>query len=106
MSLWTIAWKYLCGRLLASALTAISVALGVSLILATFLLTRGIRAGFIAGTTDYILIVGGKSSPTQLVLGTIFRLDVATPNIPYTAGLSISLPLRNESGRCHMTPVF
>src|SRR5256885_16278628 len=84
MSLWTIAWKYLCGRLLASVLTAVSVALGVSLILATFLLTRGIRAGFIAGTTDYSLIVGAKSSPTQLVLGTIFRLDVATPNIPYT----------------------
>ena len=84
MSLWIIAWKYLCGRLLASVLTAVSVALGVSLILATFLLTRGIRAGFIAGTTDYSLIVGAKSSPTQLVLGTIFRLDVATPNIPYT----------------------
>ena len=44
MSLWTIAWKYLCGRLLTSALTAVSVALGISLILATFLLTRGIRA--------------------------------------------------------------
>ena len=84
MSLWTIAWKYLCGRLLASVLTAIAVALGVSLILATFLLARGIRAGFIAGTTDYSLIIGAKSSPTQLVLGTIFRLDVATPNIPYT----------------------
>ena len=36
------------------------------------------------GTTDYSLIVGAKSSPTQLVLGTIFRMDVATPNIPYT----------------------
>jgi len=84
MSLWTIAWKYLCGRWLASALTVVSVALGVSLILATFLLTRGIREGFIAGTTDYSLLVGAKSSPTQLVLGTIFRMDVATPNIPYT----------------------
>ena len=84
MSLWTIAWKYLCGRWLASALTVVSVALGVSLILATFLLTRGIREGFIAGTTDYNLLVGAKSSPTQLVLGSIFRMDVATPNIPYT----------------------
>jgi hypothetical protein len=28
MSLWRIAWKYLCGRLLASGLTAVSVALG------------------------------------------------------------------------------
>jgi putative ABC transport system permease protein len=84
MSLWRIAWKYLCGRLLANSLTALSVALGVSLILATVLLTRGIREGFMTGTTDYTLIVGAKSSPTQLVLGSIFRLDVATPNMLYS----------------------
>lgn len=84
MSLSAIAWKYLCGRWLASALTALSVALGVSLILATFLLTRGIRESFMAGATDYNLIIGAKGSPTQLVLGTIFRIDVATPNIPST----------------------
>src|SRR5262249_33991723 len=57
---------------------------GVSLILATFLLTRGIRDSFIVGATDYSLLVGAKSNPTQLVLGTIFRMDVATPNMPYT----------------------
>src|SRR2546428_8063727 len=84
MSLSTIAWKYLCGRWLASALTALSVALGVSLVLATFLLTRGIRESFLVGATDYSLLVGAKSNPTQLVLGTVFRMDVATPNMPYT----------------------
>jgi putative ABC transport system permease protein len=84
MSLATIAWKYLWGRWLASALTALSVALGISLILATVLLTSGIRDSFILGATDYSLLVGAKSNPTQLVLGTIFRMDVATPNIPYT----------------------
>src|SRR3989441_9205946 len=84
MSLYSIAWKYVWGRWLASTLTALSVALGVSLLLATFLLTRGIRESFIVGATDYSLLVGAKSNPTQLVLGTIFRLDVATPNIPYT----------------------
>src|SRR5215471_17632758 len=84
MSLSRIAWKYIWGRRLASALTALSVALGVSLILATFLLTRGIRESFIVGATDYSLLVGAKSNPTQLVLGTIFRMDVATPNMPYT----------------------
>src|SRR5262245_46529966 len=83
MSRWSVAWKYLCGGVLASPLAAVSVALGGSLVLATFLLTRSIRAGFIAGATDYSLVVGAKSSPIQLVLGTIFRLDVATPNIPY-----------------------
>src|SRR5712691_2672143 len=84
MSLYSIAWKYVWGRCLASTLTALSVALGVSLLLATFLLTRGIRESFIVGATDYSLLVGAKSNPTQLVLGTIFRMDVATPNIPYT----------------------
>lgn len=84
MRLATMAWKYLCARRLASALTVCSVALGVSLVLATFLLTRGIRDGFVAGTTDYNLIVGAKGSATQLVLNTIFRIDTAPPNIPST----------------------
>jgi putative ABC transport system permease protein len=76
--------RYLRGRLLASALTIVSVALGVSLVISTFLLTRGVKAGFIEGTTDYSLIVGAKGSPTQLVLNVIFRMDVATPNISST----------------------
>jgi hypothetical protein len=83
MTIGTIAWKYLCGRWLASALTVFSVALGVSLVLATLLLTGGIREGFIAGTTDYNLIVGAKGSATQLVLNTIFHMDTPTPNILY-----------------------
>jgi putative ABC transport system permease protein len=84
MTVFTVAMKYLQGRFVASALTAFSVALGVSLVIASFLLTRGIKAGFIEGTTDYSLVVGAKGSPTQLVLNVVFRLDVATPNILYT----------------------
>jgi putative ABC transport system permease protein len=83
MTVLTVAVKYLKGRLMASGLTVVSVALGVSLVIATFLLTRGIKDGFIKGTTDYSLIVGAKGSPTQLVLNVLFRMDVATPNIPY-----------------------
>jgi len=81
MTVFTVAVKYLQGRFVASALTAFSVALGVSLIIASFLLTRGIKEGFIEGTTDYSLIVGAKGSPTQLVLNVVFRMDVPTPNI-------------------------
>src|SRR5262249_3862889 len=65
-------------------LTAVSVALGVSLVVASVLLARGIKDGFVAGATDYNLLVGAKGSPTQLVLGVIFRMDLATPNIEYT----------------------
>src|SRR6059036_3925879 len=83
MTVFTVAVKYLQGRFVASALTAFSVALGVSLIIASFLLTRGIKQGFIEGTTDYSLLVGAKGSPTQLVLNVVFRMDVPTPNISY-----------------------
>jgi putative ABC transport system permease protein len=84
MTILTLAFKYLRGRLVASTLTAVSIALGVSLVVASVLLARGIKESFIAGATDYNLVVGAKGSPTQLVLGVVFRMDLATPNIPYT----------------------
>jgi putative ABC transport system permease protein len=84
MTILTVALKYLRGRLVASALTAVSIALGVSLVVASVLLARGIKEGFIAGATDYNLVVGAKGSPTQLVLSVVFRMDLATPNIEYT----------------------
>src|SRR5947207_3139920 len=84
MTILTVALKYLRSRLVASTLTAVSIALGVSLVIAGVLLARGIKEGFIAGATDYNLVVGAKGSPTQLVLSVVFRMDLATPNIEYT----------------------
>ena len=79
----TVVWRYLQGRFVTSVLTVVSVGLGVSLVIASVLLTRGIKEGFIAGATDYNLIVGAKGSPTQLVLNVVFRMDAAPPNIPF-----------------------
>ena len=84
MTIFTVALKYLRGRLVASTLTAVSIALGVSLVVASVILARGVKEGFIAGATDYNLVVGAKGSPTQLVLSVVFRMDLATPNIEYT----------------------
>src|SRR5947207_7914620 len=84
MTILTVALKYLRGRLVASTLTAVSIALGVSLVVASVVLARGIKDGFIAGATDYNLVVGAKGSPTQLVLSVVFRMDLPTPNIAYT----------------------
>src|SRR2546426_10548910 len=83
MTIFTVALKYLRARTVASILTALSVTLGVSLVIASVLLTRGIKEGFVEGTTDYNLVVGAKGSPTQLVLNVVFRMDVPTPNILY-----------------------
>jgi putative ABC transport system permease protein len=84
MTILTVANKYLRGRLLASVLTTVSIALGVGLVIASILVSRGIKEGFVASATDYNLVVGAKGSPTQLVLAVVFRMDVATPNIEYT----------------------
>jgi putative ABC transport system permease protein len=85
MTILAVALKYLRSRLVASTLTVVSIALGVSLVVASVILARGIKEGFIAGATDYNLVVGAKGSPTQLVLSVVFRMDLATPNIEYTA---------------------
>src|SRR5262249_42047229 len=84
MSIPAIVWRYLVGRRVPSALTAVSIALGVGLVVATALLTRAIREGFTEGATDYNLVVGAKGSPTQLVLNVVFRMDTPTPNIAMT----------------------
>jgi putative ABC transport system permease protein len=84
MTILAVALKSLRGRLVTSALTACAVALEVALGLSTFLLTRGIKEGFIQGTTDFNLIIGAKGSPTQLVLNVIFRIDVPPPNMFFT----------------------
>src|SRR2546427_7024731 len=81
MTIFTVAVKFLRARAVASVLTALSITLGVSLVIASVLLTRGIKEGFVEGTTDYSLVVGAKGSPTQLVLSVVFRMDTATPNI-------------------------
>src|SRR5260221_9884453 len=84
MTVLTIALRSLRGRLLTTALSVISVALGVGLVIASVLLTRGIKDSFIEGTTDYSLVVGAKGSPVQLVLSVVFRIDTPTPNILYS----------------------
>src|SRR5438128_4034300 len=96
MTIFTVAVKYLRARTVASFLTALSVTLAVSLVIASVLLTRGIKEGFVEGTTDYNLVVGAKGSPTQLVLSVVFRMDLATPNIEYTTYLDLQQDPRVE----------
>jgi hypothetical protein len=104
MTILTVALKYLRGRLVASTLTAVSIALGVSLVVASVLLAGGIKAGFIAGATDYNLVVGAKGSPTQLVLSVVFRMDLATPNIERPHLVERWLPCSGDLADGHSSP--
>lgn len=83
MNLMTIAWKSIRQRALASSLTALSVALGVMLMVSVLVVHGIVNRVFSQSTSGYNLVVGAKGSPLQLVLNTIYHLGDPVENIPY-----------------------
>jgi putative ABC transport system permease protein len=81
MNLFTIVIKNMRQRALATWLTAISVALGVALTVAILLIRHGMQQRFEQSTLGYEMVVGAKGSPLQLVLNTVFNLDLSPGNI-------------------------
>jgi putative ABC transport system permease protein len=84
MNLLQLVLKQMRQRALSTWLTMLSIVLGVALGSAVMILQRG--AGKLFGQTDYgyDVIVGAKGSPLQLVLNTVYQLDVSPGNIPYS----------------------
>ena len=73
MSLLGIAWRSIRQRLLTSGLTALSLALGVALVVATLVIGGVVRDAFSSGQgLGYNIIVGAKGSPLQLVLNSVY----------------------------------
>jgi len=83
MSLWHMAWRQLWSRPVVSGLTVLGVTLGTALVCAVLLLHRETERVLIDEGMIYDLVVGAKGSPLQLVLSSIYHLDVPTGNIPY-----------------------
>lgn len=83
MNLFSIAWKSVKQRWLASALTAISVALGVMLMVVVLVISGAVDGVFNQRSIAYHLIVGAKGSDLQLVLSSVFRVEPPIANLPY-----------------------
>jgi len=83
MNLFTIAWKSIRQRALPSALTTLSVALGVALMVMVLVINGTVTRMFSQSATGYHLVVGAKGSPLQLVLNTVFFMDRPIENLPY-----------------------
>ncbi|MCS7081066.1 MAG: ABC transporter permease [Chloracidobacterium sp.] len=79
----TVIYRNLRQRWLSTCLTALSIALGVALVTAITALRQQAQANFDNVAASYELVVGAKGSPLQLVLNTVFHLDVPVGNIPY-----------------------
>lgn len=82
MSLWKIAWRSIQQRSFSSALTALSMSLGVGLVVAVLVIHGVISQSFQRGVQGYDLIVGAKGSRLDLVLSTVFHLGRPTARIP------------------------
>src|ERR1051325_2533881 len=84
MSLWKIAWRSIQQRALASTLTAISMALGITLVVAVLVIHGVIGESFKNNALGYNMIVGAKGVKLQLVFNTVYYLSSPVENIPYS----------------------
>lgn len=83
MNLLTIAWKSVKQRKVASLLTALSVALGVMLMVTVIVINGAIESAFNQRSIAYDLIVGAKGSDLQLVLSSVYRIQPPIANLPF-----------------------
>jgi putative ABC transport system permease protein len=84
MTLFKIAWRNIEQRSLASFLTGLSMALGVSLVVAVLVASGVVGTSFRSGGgLGYNMIVGAKGGSLQLVLNTVYHLSKPVENIPY-----------------------
>ncbi|MCA8994572.1 MAG: ABC transporter permease [Planctomycetaceae bacterium] len=83
MNLFSIAWKSLRQRWLASSLTSLSVSLGVALMVAILIVNGVVDQMFSQTGSGYSIIVGARGSRTQLIMSTIYRMDRPIENLPW-----------------------
>ena len=76
-----LALKSLRNRRATAALTVVSIALAVALLLGVERIRQQTREGFASTVSGTDLIVGARSSPVHLLLFSVFRISNATNNI-------------------------
>ena len=84
MSLLKIAWRSILQRGLASALTTVSMALGVMMVVAVLSIHGVVAESFRNNTSlGYNLIVGAEGGKLQLTLNTVYYLSSPVENLSY-----------------------
>ncbi|MEM1452086.1 MAG: ABC transporter permease [Planctomycetota bacterium] len=84
MSFLAMAWRYLRFRWLVTVLTVAGIALGAALVCAVLALRHESERALSRDAGLYDLVVGGKGSPLQLVLASVYHLDSPTGNLPFS----------------------
>ncbi|MDF1665993.1 MAG: ABC transporter permease [Planctomycetota bacterium] len=68
---------------LSSMITAMSMALGVGLVMAVFAVNEQTRNAFTGGKVGFDAVLGARGSKLQLVLNAVFHLETSPGNIPW-----------------------
>lgn len=84
MSAFRLIVRNLLYRKALSALTILSVAIAVALLLLVSLTEESLENGAARGYGPYELVMGAEGSDTQLVLNTFYHLGTPVGNIPYS----------------------
>jgi len=82
MNTLTISLAYLRHKLLGSFLSLLTFASGIAVIVALLLINSQMNNEFTKNLKGIDLVVGAKGSPMQLILSSVFHLDIPTGNIP------------------------
>jgi putative ABC transport system permease protein len=90
MNLLTLSLAYLRDRALNSALNLVLLALGVAMIVLLVLFASQFEERLTKDARGVHLVIGAKGSPLQLVLSTIFHVDIPTGNISLAEAAKIS----------------
>jgi putative ABC transport system permease protein len=83
MNLAAVSLNYLRARPLSTALNVLLLALGVGTITLLLLTTTQLEERMHRDARGIDLVVGAKGSPMQIILSSIYHLDVPTGNIPW-----------------------
>ena len=78
----SLSLAYLRHKLLGTFLNLITFASGIALIVALLLINAQLNNEFTKNLQGIDLVVGSKGSPMQLILSSVFHLDIPTGNIP------------------------
>jgi putative ABC transport system permease protein len=94
VNLATIAWKSIRQRGLASSLTALSVALGVMLMVTVLVIHGILQSTFSQRAINYDIIAGAKGDPLQHLLSTVYHISPPIENLPYRFYLDLKRDVR------------
>ncbi|MEE9393565.1 MAG: ABC transporter permease [Planctomycetota bacterium] len=85
MSLFTYVLRGLKQRPLSSALTALSVALGVMLVTSILAVQHEVERSYGRQSAGYSLVVGPAGSPLELVLNSVYHVGMSPGLLPFSA---------------------